>query len=145
MFLVVGLFEREVHIQTPNVHERLGILSKLTKDLNLHTDVCLKKVAEETRGHVASDLASLCNIAGMQVIRRKIGGMQIRKEEGFLVDKTCLSGDSFPSSISNTLRMEDFMVSLLIRNLVFLLWDGIHIVEKHASTILMRWPSRVDT
>ena len=47
---------------------RLEILRIHTKNMKLHDDVDLERVAAESHGHVGSDVASLCSEAALQQV-----------------------------------------------------------------------------
>jgi len=64
-----GRFDREIDIGIPDATGRLEILRIHTKNMKLADDVDLEAIANETHGHVGSDLAALCTEAALQCIR----------------------------------------------------------------------------
>ncbi|KAK6859246.1 hypothetical protein PG995_005099 [Apiospora arundinis] len=58
-------FSRKIQLGLPNDSDRLKILGVHTKYINLHGDVNLAMIAQETDGFVGSDLAALCSEAVM--------------------------------------------------------------------------------
>ena len=105
------MFEREIGICVPSTQQRLDILSALTKHMNLHEDVSLTTIATATGGYVAGDLAMLCNIAGVHVVHRKMSNLTMKKDKGFMFNKSSTS----PNTVlqSNAVTASDFNVSVL--------------------------------
>ena len=64
-------------MDVPTRQQRLNILDKCTRRMNLHSDVSLEHVARESQGCVARDLVSLCQVAGMQVVQRLLPNLRI--------------------------------------------------------------------
>ncbi|KAF0990255.1 hypothetical protein HZS_3207, partial [Henneguya salminicola] len=67
-----GRFDREIDINVPDAEGRLEILLIHTKNMKIHKDVDLNKIAAETHGFVGSDIASLCSEGALQQIREKM-------------------------------------------------------------------------
>ncbi|XP_029656103.1 transitional endoplasmic reticulum ATPase-like [Octopus sinensis] len=67
-----GRFDREVDLGIPDTNGRLEILRIHTKNMKLGADVDLLRIANETHGHVGSDIAALCTEAALQQIRNKM-------------------------------------------------------------------------
>src|SRR5581483_7668188 len=112
-----GRFDREIDIGIPDATGRLEILRIHTKNMKLHDDVDLEKVAAESHGHVGADLAALCSEAALQQIREKMD----------LID---LEDDQIDAEVLNSLAgtMDNFRVSFSF-NFILLLsnWNVIHI------------------
>lgn len=96
-----GRFDREIDIGIPDATGRLEVLRIHTKNMKLHDDVDLEKVAAESHGHVGADLAALCSEAALQQIREKMD----------LID---LEDDQIDAEVLNSLAvtMDNFRVSL---------------------------------
>uniref|UniRef100_UPI00358F4AA0 transitional endoplasmic reticulum ATPase-like n=1 Tax=Myxine glutinosa TaxID=7769 RepID=UPI00358F4AA0 len=75
-----GRFDREVDIAIPDSTGRLTILQIHTKNMKLSDDVDLEQIANETHGHVGSDLAALCSEAALQAIRKKMDVIDLEDE-----------------------------------------------------------------
>jgi len=75
-----GRFDREIEIGVPDVTGRLEILHIHTKNMKLHEDVDLERVAEATHGFVGADLAQLCSEAALGCIREQLDMIDIEDE-----------------------------------------------------------------
>jgi transitional endoplasmic reticulum ATPase len=76
-----GRFDREIDIGIPDATGRLEILRIHTKNMKLADDVDLEAIANETHGHVGSDLAALCTEAALQCIREKMDVIDIEDDK----------------------------------------------------------------
>jgi len=56
------------YIQLPNINQRIKIFELILKDEQLHKDVNLKKLAQETIDYTGSDINEICRQAAMQRI-----------------------------------------------------------------------------
>jgi SpoVK/Ycf46/Vps4 family AAA+-type ATPase len=56
------------YIQLPNINQRIKIFELILKDEQLHKDVNLKKLAQETTDYTGSDINEICRQAAMQRI-----------------------------------------------------------------------------
>lgn len=65
-----GRFDREIEISLPSESDRLDILSKYVKQINLTSDVDLASWAKKTSGYVGADLAALVREAVIRCLRR---------------------------------------------------------------------------
>ncbi|WP_434530684.1 CDC48 family AAA ATPase [Haloarcula sp. NS06] len=64
-----GRFDREIEIGVPGEHGRREIMDVHTRDMPLHDDVDLDRIAAQTHGFVGADLASLTTEAAMAALR----------------------------------------------------------------------------
>ncbi|OXA51061.1 transitional endoplasmic reticulum ATPase TER94 [Folsomia candida] len=76
-----GRFDREIDIGIPDATGRLEVLRIHTKNMKLHDDVDLEKVAAESHGHVGADLAALCSEAALQQIREKMDLIDLEDDQ----------------------------------------------------------------
>lgn len=65
-----GRFDREIEVGLPSESDRLDILSKYVKQMNLTPDVDLASWAKKTSGYVGADLAALAREAVIRCLRR---------------------------------------------------------------------------
>lgn len=75
-----GRFDREIELGVPDQEGRLEILRIHTKNMKLHENVDLNKVAEQIHGFVGADIAQLCSEAAMQCIREQMDVIDIEDE-----------------------------------------------------------------
>lgn len=92
-----GRFDREIDIGIPDATGRLEILRIHTKNMKLADDVDLEQIANETHGHVGSDLAALCSEAALQQIRKKMDLIDLEEEtiDAEVMDSLAVSMDDF--------------------------------------------------
>ncbi|KAI6658919.1 Transitional endoplasmic reticulum ATPase TER94 [Oopsacas minuta] len=92
-----GRFDREVDIGIPDATGRLEILRIHTKNMKLADSVDLEQVANETHGHVGSDLASLCSEAALQQIREKMDLIDLEDDtiDAEVLDSLAVTMDNF--------------------------------------------------
>jgi len=76
-----GRFDREIDIGIPDATGRLEVLRIHTKNMKLHEDVDLEKIAAESHGHVGADLAALCSEAALQQIREKMDLIDLEDDQ----------------------------------------------------------------
>ncbi|CAG7674180.1 unnamed protein product [Allacma fusca] len=76
-----GRFDREIDIGIPDATGRLEILRIHTKNMKLHDDVDLEKIAADSHGHVGADLAALCSEAALQQIREKMDLIDLEDDQ----------------------------------------------------------------
>lgn len=67
-----GRFDKEILLDVPDEDARAEILSLLTKNTKLDSEVDVTKIARETPGFVGADLAYLVNKAGIIAMNRFI-------------------------------------------------------------------------
>lgn len=67
-----GRFDRELNIGVPDEQGRLEVLRIKTRNMKLHPDVNLEKLAHSTHGYVGADISQLCMEAAFQAIREKM-------------------------------------------------------------------------
>ncbi len=65
-----GRFDREIEVSLPSESDRLDILSKYVKQINLAPDVELASWAKKTSGYVGADLAALARESVIRSLRR---------------------------------------------------------------------------
>lgn len=99
-----GRFDREIEIGIPDAIGRLEILRIHTKNMRLHKDVDLEKIANDTHGFVGSDIASLCSEAGLQQIREKLQYIDLDsdKVDAEVLKSLEVTKENFEYSIQNT-------------------------------------------
>lgn len=92
-----GRFDREVDIGIPDATGRLEILRIHTKNMRLDDNVDLEQAANETHGHVGSDLASLCSEAALQQIREKMDLIDLEDDtiDAAVLDSLSVTMDNF--------------------------------------------------
>ena len=92
-----GRFDREVDIGIPDTTGRLEILRIHTKNMKLADSVDLEQVANESHGHVGSDLASLCSEAALQQIREKMDLIDLEDDtiDAEVLDSLAVTMDNF--------------------------------------------------
>ncbi|MEK6839971.1 MAG: CDC48 family AAA ATPase, partial [Nanoarchaeota archaeon] len=76
-----GRFDREISIGVPNKAGRLKILKIHTRNMPLTKDVNLEHLAEITHGFVGADLEALAKEAAMNVLRKVLPDMKLKKDE----------------------------------------------------------------
>ena len=67
--LRAGRFDRQIHIELPNLNERRGIFEVHIKKLKLGQDVDLDFFAKQTPGFSGADIANVCNEAALIAAR----------------------------------------------------------------------------
>ena len=90
------------HIPLPNLNQRMKIFELILKNEQLHQDVNLQKLAEETVEYTGSDINEICRQAGMQRI------VEICNQQ----DKENKDKDSILSSQLRSIRQADFLEAL---------------------------------
>ncbi|XP_038049607.1 transitional endoplasmic reticulum ATPase [Patiria miniata] len=92
-----GRFDREIDIGIPDATGRLEILRIHTKNMKLADDVDLEQIANETHGHVGSDLAALCSEAALQQIRKKMDLIDLEEDtiDAEVMDSLAVNMDDF--------------------------------------------------
>lgn len=109
-----GRFDRELEIGIPDETGRLEILRIHTKNMKLDPDVDLAQVAQETHGHVGSDLAALATEAAMQCIREKMDLIDLEDEtiDASILESMAVSNDHFRMAlqISNPSALRETVV-----------------------------------
>ncbi|XP_022087240.1 transitional endoplasmic reticulum ATPase [Acanthaster planci] len=92
-----GRFDREIDIGIPDATGRLEILRIHTKNMKLAEDVDLEQIANETHGHVGSDLAALCSEAALQQIRKKMDLIDLEEDtiDAEVMDSLAVNMDDF--------------------------------------------------
>lgn len=67
-----GRFDREIEIGVPDTDGRLEILTIHTKNMKLHEDVDMQRIADNTHGFVGADMKALCTEAALGCIREQV-------------------------------------------------------------------------
>jgi transitional endoplasmic reticulum ATPase len=75
-----GRFDREIEIGVPDTDGRLEILAIHTKNMKLHEDVDMQKIADNTHGFVGADLKALCTEAALSCIREQMDIIDLEEE-----------------------------------------------------------------
>jgi cell division protease FtsH len=68
--LRAGRFDRQIHVELPDLNERKDIFSVHIKPLKLAKDVDLDFLAKQTPGFSGADIANVCNEAALTAARR---------------------------------------------------------------------------
>ncbi|MBV0922874.1 CDC48 family AAA ATPase [Halomicroarcula limicola] len=76
-----GRFDREIEIGVPDEGGRREILDVHTRDMPIHEDVDLDRIAAQTHGFVGADLASLTTEAAMAALRAEREDSEVRGED----------------------------------------------------------------
>ena len=82
-----GRFDREVIIGVPSKKGRLNILKIHTRNMPLDKDVDLIKIANVTHGFVGADLEGLCKEAAMNVLRKILPELKLKKDLEVIPDE----------------------------------------------------------
>ena len=64
-----GRFDRQIHLELPDVKEREEIFQVHTKDLKMSKDVKIEFLAKQTPGFSGADIANVCNEAALIAAR----------------------------------------------------------------------------
>ncbi len=67
--LRAGRFDRQIHVELPNLNERKGIFQVHVRKLKLDADVDLDFFAKQTPGFSGADIANVCNEAALVAAR----------------------------------------------------------------------------
>lgn len=67
--LRAGRFDRQIHVELPNLNERKGIFQVHVRNLKLSNDVDLDFFAKQTPGFSGADIANVCNEAALIAAR----------------------------------------------------------------------------
>ncbi len=67
--LRAGRFDRQIHVELPNLNERKGIFEVHVRKLKLNPDVDLDFFAKQTPGFSGADIANVCNEAALIAAR----------------------------------------------------------------------------
>ncbi|MCQ2286262.1 MAG: ATP-dependent zinc metalloprotease FtsH [Bacteroidales bacterium] len=68
--LRAGRFDRQIHVELPNLVERKGIFQVHVRNLKLGSDVDLEFFAKQTPGFSGADIANVCNEAALVAARQ---------------------------------------------------------------------------
>lgn len=66
-----GRFDRQIHVELPDLTEREDIFKVHVKPLKLGSDVDIAKMAKQTPGFSGADIANVCNEAALIAARRE--------------------------------------------------------------------------
>lgn len=77
--LRAGRFDREIHVELPDLTERSDIFKVHTKDLKMEEDLDLNFLAKQTPGFSGADIANVCNEAALIAARHE--KKQIQKQD----------------------------------------------------------------
>ncbi len=67
--LRAGRFDRQIHVELPNINERKGIFEVHVRNLKIGPDVDLEFFAKQTPGFSGADIANMCNEAALIAAR----------------------------------------------------------------------------
>ncbi|MBO4232508.1 MAG: ATP-dependent zinc metalloprotease FtsH, partial [Bacteroidales bacterium] len=79
--LRAGRFDRQIHVELPNLVERKGIFEVHVRNLKLGSDVDLEFFAKQTPGFSGADIANVCNEAALVAARKS---KSVIEKEDFL-------------------------------------------------------------
>ncbi len=68
--LRAGRFDRQIHVELPDLNEREAIFRVHTKPLKMSKDIDLSLLAKQTPGFSGADIANVCNEAALIAARR---------------------------------------------------------------------------
>ncbi|MBN2174874.1 MAG: ATP-dependent zinc metalloprotease FtsH [Bacteroidales bacterium] len=77
--LRAGRFDRQIHVELPDIEERKAIFNVHTKPLKLDTNVDLDFLARQTPGFSGADIANVCNESALIAARKN--KQQIDKQD----------------------------------------------------------------
>lgn len=77
--LRAGRFDRQIHVELPDLEERKAIFKVHTKNLKLNEEVNLDFLAKQTPGFSGADIANVCNESALIAARK--GKKQIEKQD----------------------------------------------------------------
>ena len=77
--LRAGRFDRQIHVELPNLNERKEILEVHVRPLKLGSDVDLEFFAKQTPGFSGADIANVCNEAAL--VAARTAKKEINKED----------------------------------------------------------------
>lgn len=66
-----GRFDRQIHVEMPNINERKEIFKVHLKPLKLEKDLDIDFLAKQTPGFSGADIANICNEAALIAARKK--------------------------------------------------------------------------
>lgn len=100
-----GRFDRELDIGIPDEKGRMEILQIKTKNMKLHENVELKKLAHDTHGYVGADLAQLCTEAAMNCIRSKFSILDLEDDDSIdvsVLERLSIEMEHFEEALQQT-------------------------------------------
>jgi len=68
--LRAGRFDRQIHVELPDLHEREAIFKVHVRPIKLDKDVLLDFLAKQTPGFSGADIANVCNEAALIAARK---------------------------------------------------------------------------
>ncbi len=69
--LRAGRFDRQIHVELPDLHERREIFKVHMKPLKLGTDIDVEFLAKQTPGFSGADIANVCNESALVAARKE--------------------------------------------------------------------------
>ncbi len=66
-----GRFDRQVHVELPELHDRIAIFNVHLKPLKIDSSVDVKFLAKQTPGFSGADIANVCNEAALIAARKE--------------------------------------------------------------------------
>jgi len=76
-----GRFSKEIEVVSPDEDGRWEILKIKTRNMALHEDVDIRKIAHDTHGYTGGDLAQLALEAGLQAVRGQLHLIDVDADE----------------------------------------------------------------
>ncbi len=77
--LRAGRFDRQIHVELPDLNERQAIFKVHMKPLKIHEDVVIDFLAKQTPGFSGADIANVCNESALIAARK--GKNDIEKQD----------------------------------------------------------------
>lgn len=77
--LRAGRFDRQIHVELPDLEERLAIFKVHVRDLKMEPEIDLIFLARQTPGFSGADIANVCNEAALIAARK--GKKQIERQD----------------------------------------------------------------
>ncbi|NIP31865.1 MAG: CDC48 family AAA ATPase [Candidatus Dadabacteria bacterium] len=71
-----GRFDREIHLNVPDINGRLEILQVHSRSMPLSNNVDLQKIAELSHGFVGADLENLCREAALNALGKTLSDIE---------------------------------------------------------------------
>ena len=96
-----GRFDREIEIKVPDKKGRTDILNIHTRNMPLHEDVDIKRIASVSHGYVGADLEYLCKEAAMKCLRRLLPEINLDEEKipPETLDKLVVNGEDYKKAL----------------------------------------------
>jgi SpoVK/Ycf46/Vps4 family AAA+-type ATPase len=87
------------HIPLPNLNQRIKIFELILNDEQLHTDVDLEQLAQQTTNYTGSDINEICRQAAMQRIVELCHKQSTTNEENSLLQLRSITQADFAEAL----------------------------------------------